>query len=150
MRVLTLMALVMVSCGAAVAQQAPIKMGLWEKTMNTSDGHGAPAVMKSKSCITPAYWQEMVGNATKQQPGCSIQTQKTAKGYSFNGTCTTSRTSVALSGSTTITDAEHIVSESHSTSTRNGEKHETEIHSTSRWLGADCGKIKPGDPEIED
>ncbi len=150
MRVLFLMAVAAVCCGGALAQAPPIKMGLWEKSMTTNNGAGSPATMKSKSCITPAEWQEMVGNVTRQHEGCKIQTTKTGKGYTYDGTCTIGETSLVMKGSTTITDAEHIVSESHSTSTRNGQKGQIDMQSTSHWVSADCGKVEPGDPQIEE
>ena len=148
MKILMMMAFLSVSLGAAMAQQPPIKMGLWEKNMTMNSSALGSRTIKSRSCITPAEWQELVGNVNKQQtPGCSIQVNKTAKGYSFNGTCENGQ--MVLSGSSTITDAEHIVAESHSTTTRNGQKRQNDTHSTSRWISADCGKIKPGDPEVE-
>jgi hypothetical protein len=33
--------------------------------------------------------------------------------------------------------------------TRNGQKREMDSKSTSTFLGADCGKIKPGEPDSE-
>ncbi len=150
MRIVLLTAIAAVFCGGAFAQAPPIKMGLWEKNMTTDNGDGSPAILKSKSCVTPAEWQEMEKIFTKQREGCSIQTSKTAKGYTFNGTCNIGETQLVINGSTSIPDAEHIVSESHSVSTRNGQKRQTVSKSTSRWVSADCGKVKPGDPEIED
>src|ERR1035441_1373602 len=114
MRVLLLTAIAVVFCGGAFAQAPPIKMGLWEKNMTTDNGDGSPAILKSKSCVTPAEWQEMEKSFTKQREGCSIQTSKTAKVYTFNGTCNIGETQLVINGSTSIPDAEHIVSESHS------------------------------------
>ena len=149
MRVLLLAALAVVCCGGAFAQAPPIKMGLWEKTMVTDTGDGKPMTMKSKSCITPAQWQADMAEATKQREGCSIQNTKTANGFTFSGTCKYGDTSLVMKGSATYTDAEHIVDESHSVSTTKGQTRKIEIKSSSRWLGANCGKIQPGDPEIE-
>ena len=131
-------------------QPPPIKMGLWEKTMETTGGAGGPATFKAKSCITPASWQEMVGNASKQPAGCTNNITRTAHGYSFSGSCNLAHVSSVFSGSSTIQDSEHIVSETHSTITHNGQKHESQTHSTSHYLGSNCGTVKPGEPEVED
>jgi hypothetical protein len=131
------------------AQAAPVKMGLWEKKMTMDTGTGTPRQLVSKSCITPEIWQEMVGNMSKQHEGCTVDNAKNAHGYSFTATCKTSSSSMVTRGSETIQDSQHIVSESHTTMTTNGQKRETESKSTSTFLGADCGKIKPGEPESE-
>jgi hypothetical protein len=125
-------------------------MGLWEKKMVTSNGAGQPATMTAKSCINPAAWQEMVAQLSKQHEGCTVNNVKNAHGYTYNGSCTLSHgTTMVINGSLTIQDDQHIVSESHSTTTANGNKRQMNSHSTSTFLSADCGHIKPGDPEIE-
>jgi hypothetical protein len=143
---------VVLAMGSAslLAQNAPIKMGLWEKTMVTSNGDGAPATMKAKSCITPEEWQRMAANGQKPHDGCTMNTVKTANGYTFNGTCNIPQgPTLVINGSQTIQDSEHIVSESHSTSTTNGKTRKTDSHSTGRFLSSSCGSVKPGDPEVE-
>src|SRR5580704_11849214 len=121
MRSMVVTAVVAIGSASLLAQSAPVKMGLWEKTMVTSNGDGAPATMKSKSCITPEEWQQMVANVQKPHDGCKMNTVKTANGYTFNGTCNIGEgSSVVMNGSQTIQDSEHIVSASHSTTTMNG------------------------------
>ena len=150
MRSIVITAVLAIGSASLMAQSAPIKMGLWEKTMVTSNGDGAPATMKAKSCITPEEWQRMVANAQKPHDGCKMNTVKTANGYTFNGTCNIPPgPTMVINGSQTIQDSEHIVSESHSTSTTNGKTRKTDSHSTSRFLSSSCGSIKPGDPEVE-
>jgi hypothetical protein len=56
---------------------------------------------------------------------------------------------MVTTGGATIQDSQHIVSESHTTMTGNGQKRQMEVKSTSTFLGADCGKIKAGEPESE-
>jgi hypothetical protein len=143
---------VVVAIGSAtlLAQSAPIKMGLWEKTIVTSNGEGLPNTMKAKSCITPSAWQEMVANQSKPHEGCTMNTVKNANGYTFNGTCNIPHgSSLVISGSSAIPDSEHIVSQSHSTTTMNGKTRKIDVQSTSRFLSSSCGSIKPDDPEIE-
>jgi hypothetical protein len=149
MRLKLIGAVLAVSSGLLLAQSAPIKMGLWEKTMVTTSGTGAPSTLKARSCIDPATWQEMVANVSKQHEGCTINTVKTANGYTFSGSCTMAHTTIVMNGSSTVQDSEHIVSESHSTTTVNGQKKQMDSRSTSRYLGADCGNVMPGKPEVE-
>jgi hypothetical protein len=150
MRSIVITAVLTIGSASLLAQSAPIKMGLWEKTMVTSNGDGAPATMTAKSCITSEEWQRMVANAQKPHDGCKMNTVKSANGYTFNGTCNFPQgPTLEINGSQTIQDSEHIVSESHSTSTTNGKTRKTDSHSTSRFLSSSCGSVKPGDPEVE-
>jgi hypothetical protein len=150
MRSIVITAVLAMGSASLLAQSAPIKMGLWEKTMVTSNGDGAPATMKARSCITPEEWQRMAANAQKPHDGCTMNTVKTANGYTFNGTCNIPQgPTLVINGSQTIQDSEHIVSESHSTSTTNAKTRKTDSHSTSRFLSSSCGSVKPGDPEVE-
>ena len=151
MRSLVLIAMIAGCSGVMIAQVAPVKMGLWEKKMTMDTGTGAPTQISSKSCITPESWQEMVGNMSKPHEGCTVDNVKNAHGYSFTATCKTpAGGTMVTQGSATIQDSQHIVSESHSTMTTNGQKREMASKSTSTFLGADCGKIKPDEPETED
>ncbi len=151
MRSLLLIAVFIGYSGNLFAQAAPVKMGLWEKKMTMDMGTGTPRQLVSKSCITPESWQEMVGNMSKPHEGCTVDNVKNAHGYSFTATCkTASGGTMVTRGSATIQDSQHIVSESHSTMTTNGQTREMGSKSTSTFLGADCGKIKPGEPETED
>jgi hypothetical protein len=133
-----------------LAQAAPVKMGLWEKKMTMDMGTGTPRQMASKSCITPETWQQMVGNASKQREGCTVNNVKNARGYTFTATCKTpGGETIVTNGSETIQDSMHIVSQSHTVVTTNSRKQEMESKSTSTFLGADCGNVKPGEPETE-
>lgn len=149
MRVVVMMAVVLAGA-LAYGQSAPVKMGLWEKTLVTSGGPGGDQTIKAKSCVTAETWEQMFANSQEQRTGCTNNMVKNAKGYTFDATCTFTGGSAVIHGTTTIQDAEHIVSETHSTSTIRGQKRETTMHSTSRFLGSDCGKVKPGDPEVEE
>lgn len=107
--------------------------------------------MAGKSCITPETWDQMIGDVSKQQKDCTIKTIKNAHGYTFNGSCTMAHGIVMqLNGASTIQDSEHIIAESHSIMTVNGQKREINTRSTSRFIGSDCGDIKPGEPKVED
>ncbi len=147
MRVFVYVAMLGVGVGAAMAQQAPpIKMGLWEKTL-TDNAMGKTSTETAKSCVNAAEFQRMVANINRQRPNCTTKVTQVAKGYTMNATCNLNGTTMTITSSTMFTDSEHIVTESHTTSIKDGQKREIEMHSTSRWLGADCGNIKPGDDE---
>ena len=151
MRLLVLIASLAGFSGIVFAQAAPVKMGLWEKKMTMDVGTGAPRQLVSKSCITPEAWQEMAENVSKPREGCTMNNVKNAHGYTFDATCKTpGGGTMVTSGSVTIQDSAHIVSETHATMTTNGQKREMKSESTSTFLGADCGKIKPGAPESDD
>jgi len=151
MRSFVVMAALAGCSGILFAQAAPVKMGLWEKKMVMDMGTGTPRIMTSRSCITAEAWQEMVANMSKPREGCTVNNVKNAHGYTFNATCKTpDGGTMVTSGSETIQDSEHIVSQSHSTMTTNGQKREMQSKSASTFLGSDCGKVKPGEPETED
>jgi hypothetical protein len=54
-------------CASLPAQNLPVKMGLWEKTIVSSTGEGSPTTVTAKSCLTPQVWQQMMANAQKPQ-----------------------------------------------------------------------------------
>jgi hypothetical protein len=149
MRFRLMLPLLAAGSGILLAQSAPIKMGLWERTMVTT-GHAGPVTMKVKSCITPATWEEILANTLKQHQDCTMNNSKTAHGYMSSGSCAIPHGSMVLRGSTTMQDSEHIVSEFHSTMTVDGKVLESESHFTSHFVSASCGTVKPGEPEIED
>src|ERR1700689_2425427 len=150
MRSLVLILVLAGYSGIVFAQAAPVKLGLWEKKMTMDLGTGGPRQINPKSCETPESWQDMVGNPSKPHEGCTVDRVKNAHGYTFTSTCKTPNgTTMVTSGSETIQDSQHIVSESHTVMTENGQKRQMEVKSTSSFLSADCGKIKPGEPESE-
>jgi hypothetical protein len=149
MRYLVIMAVLAAGSTSLLAQSAPVKMGLWEKTMVVSSD-GTQSTMKAKDCVTPEEWQRMTANIQKPHEGCKINTVKNGNGYTYSGTCNVPQgPSMVLSGSQTIQDSEHILSETHTTTTMNGKTRKSDIHSTSRFLSSSCGSIKPGAPEME-
>jgi hypothetical protein len=144
MRCMLIAVVLGLGCASLPAQNLPVKMGLWEKTIVSSTGEGSPTTVTAKSCLTPQVWQQMMANAQKPHDGCKMNMAKTANGYSFNGTCNVGQgSSLLISGSETIQDSEHIVSESHSSTTTNGKLRKIEVHSVSRFLSSSCGSVKP-------
>jgi hypothetical protein len=150
MRFRLMLPLLAAGSGILLAQSAPIKMGLWERTMVTT-GHAGPVTLKAKSCITPSTWEKMLlDNTLKQHQGCTMNNLKTPNGYTSSGSCTIPNGSMVLKASATMQDSEHIVSEFHTTTTIDGKVRESESHSISHFVAASCGTVKPGEPAIED
>jgi hypothetical protein len=146
MRSMVIAAVLGAGSATLLAQSAPVKMGLWEKTIVSSMGEGSPTTVTAQSCITPQVWQRMVASAQKPHDGCKMNTAKTANGYTFNGTCNAGPGSLlVIRGTETIQDSEHIVSESHSTTTMNGKPRKIDVHSVSRFVSSSCGSVKPDD-----
>jgi hypothetical protein len=151
MRKLAVAALLAVSSAVALGQSAPIKMGLWEKEMVITGGATPDATLKAKSCVTPAEWQNMVENAQKPREGCTTNKTKTSNGYTFDTSCTMhDGSALVASGTSTIKNSEHIIAEVHTSMTIKGQKRETTMRSTSHFVSADCGSVKPGEPEEEE
>lgn len=150
MRSLLLLSALFSTVGTLLAQTPPVKMGLWEKKMVTSNGMGQPMSTTAKSCVTTETWNNMVSRIPKPQPNCTVKTTKNAHGYTFDGSCSSSHgMSVQFKGSSTIQDSEHIVSESHSTIIMNGKMQEMSTQGSGRFVSSDCGGIKPGEAEID-
>jgi hypothetical protein len=148
----TMIAVVLgLASASLLAQNPPVKMGLWEKTVVSSTGAGSPTTVTAKSCITTEVWQQMMANAQKPHDGCKTNITKTASGFTFSGTCNLGHGSpLVLSGSETIQDSEHINSESHSATTIDGKPRKIDVRSASRFLSSSCGSVKPGEIEGED
>ena len=54
-------------------------------------------------------WQRMAANAQKPHDGCTMNTVKTANGYTFNGSCNIPQgPTLVINGSQTIQDSEQI------------------------------------------
>ena len=149
MRSLLLLSTLAVSSLAAFAQDPPpIKMGLWERTVETSGSFGKPSTDTIKSCVTPATWQRMVTNANRQRENCKIDTTKVSGGYTFSASCEVRPgMTVNVSGNAKFADSEHVVTESHTTFVMNGQKRESVTHATSHFLSSDCGNVKPADSD---
>ena len=136
-------------CSVASAQNPPVKMGLWEGTRITTPAGAEPATVKTQICVTPETFERSLGMMTKQQPGCTINTVKTAKGYTFDGSCSLPNGgSMQLHGMESIDDSEHTSGSSHSTMTMNGKTMESDSKRTSKFVSSSCGAVQPGKPVV--
>jgi len=141
---------VLVGSTVMVAQEPPVKMGLWESNSVVDNGDGSPVKAKMRSCITTADWEKIVQGDMKQHPGCKNSMAKTATGYSFDVNCSNPKMTVQAHGTTHIVDAEHTQSEMHMTTTFQGKTNNVVTRSEGHFVSASCGAVQPGSPqEIE-
>ncbi|ADW68868.1 DUF3617 domain-containing protein [Granulicella tundricola] len=154
MRFFLTMAALTALCSAAPAQEAPMKMGLWETTsvITMQLPPGMPSMMGGtrtitvQSCLTPESWQKTMERAQNPRKDCTYTDKTvTATGMTFAMTCT-GRSTTMVKGETVFESKEKGSSTVHmemSTSGSGGGKMVTDSKGTTRYLGADCGKVKP-------
>lgn len=118
----------------------PIKMGLWESTMN----NGMTAPLKAHICVTPDSYQSAFA---RMPAGCTISNQtRTHTHASGDIACASTRSSGHF-------DVDFPDPESgHSTVEINlniqGKPMAMTIKTDSKFIGSDCGAVVPGKPEI--
>lgn len=101
---------------------------------------GAGGGMTVKVCMT----QEMVdrNEVGRQQPGCThTYGQRSGNTMKFSWVCTQPPSSGE--GQVTFTSAEAYSMKMTSTSTVHGKPEKMDMQTSGRWLGGDCGGIKP-------
>jgi hypothetical protein len=144
-----IVASLMVSCGvAAVAQSAPVKMGLWESARVITRG-GSPTTVKSQFCITPENYKDALGMAIVPPAGCKVNTTKNANGYTFDGGCTgADGATMRLNGMEAVDDSEHTRAASHTitTATKDKPSVEVDMKASHRFVSASCGAVTPDKP----
>ena len=158
----------------AGAQTPPIKPGLWEvRSDRKLDGQAAPApadamknlspevrakiqaqmkangvaigsnganrVCLDKSSLDAGRWQS---RATTCKTDYST---RTASSWKWHSTCTQPES--ASDGEATFTNAENYTVTTTSTHSFRGEPKTTQMTIRAKWLGADCGDLKPIDPK---
>jgi hypothetical protein len=159
MRVLFLVAVAAASCSVAstaFAQAPPMKMGLWETTSVTNmqmpagmpAGMGAPRTSTTQSCITPESWQKSMERMANPRGECTYQDKTiTATGMTFAMTCTMRNVTSTTKGKVTFDSPEKATSNIHIEMAMpgmpGGGNMVTEIKGTTKYLGADCGSVKP-------
>jgi hypothetical protein len=120
----------------------PIKMGLWESTINTGMGAG----LKAHVCVTPESYQSAFA---RMPAGCTVSNEtRTNTHASADIDCTMSN-----SHSTGHFDVDFPDPETgHATVTVNmtiqGKAMPMTIKTDSKFIGSDCGSVAPGKPEI--
>lgn len=103
-------------------------------------GNNSGGGMSIKVCMT----QEMVdrNEVGRQEPGCThTYSQRTGNTMQFSYVCTKPPSSGE--GQITFTSPEAYNMKMTSTTTMRGAPHKIEMQNNGRWLGGDCGTLKP-------
>jgi hypothetical protein len=128
----------------------PMKLGLWETTASTTmqmPGMQMPArTTKVRSCATAESWNKAFGSA-RQSKDCKVVNEKqTATHYSFDLTCSASNATghgeMDFGDGTTGHGTMHMVVNT------GGKAMTMDTSWESKYVGADCGSVTPGTPEI--
>jgi hypothetical protein len=103
-------------------------------------GTGAGGGMRAKVCVT----QEMVdrNEVASQQDGCTHKNgPRIGNTMKFSYVCT--KPPSTGEGQVTFTGPESYSTKMTSTTTVNGRPEKMEMQNSGRWLGSDCGTVKP-------
>lgn len=129
------------------AQQAQVR------SMMGGAGGGAPTTSTNKSCVAQTTTVDDLLNQGQQKAGmkCTYSNrQQTASSVSFDVSCGTPQGTATGHMKFVIADSEHGTSTTHMTSTmsQNGKTVNMAMDATStfKYLGADCGDVKPYAP----
>jgi hypothetical protein len=149
MRQMVLVAGLVMMSGVAIAQNIPVKMGLWEgTTVLTAMGMTKTVVMQS--CLTPETYEKSLSMLANPPAGCKFNNVKTGQGYALDASCTLSQgVTMEMHGTTTIADAEHTAAKVHSTMVMNGKTVESNFEGSSHFVKTDCGSVVPGKPVVQ-
>lgn len=140
----------LLGAGMQTATAPPMKLGLWETTATTTmqmPGMAMPSrTMKVRSCATAESWNKAFGQARQDKDCKPVNEKLTATSYSFDLACTSSKATghgeMDFGEGTTGHGTMHMVVAA-------GDK--PMIMDTSwksRYVGADCGSVTPGSPQI--
>jgi hypothetical protein len=127
------------------AQQAMIR--------NMSGG-GKPTTVTTKSCAAQATSVDaLMSQAQQKNTKCTFTNQsQAADGASFDVSCISQQGTASGHAAFHMADSEHVSGTMHMTvdaTGRGGAMHMTIDNTiTSKYLGADCGTVKPGAAEV--
>ena len=116
----------------------PVKMGLWENTVKTSQGE----TNKTRSCFTKESFERSVAN---MPPNCTISKQLwTSHSYSSDVECSTSTSQSKGHLDMQFVDLETSRSTITLTISAQGKTIPLTITTESHFISADCGGLAPG------
>lgn len=165
------------------AGSIPIKPGLWETTVSSTNVMslppetearianmppeqqamirarmgGAPATSTHKSCVATKQSMDDFLDQAKERTGmrCTFSNrQETTHGASFDTSCSTERGTMKGHSDFHMADDEHVSGTTHVEGTMNSQRGGTvtmkiESTMTSKYLGSDCGDVKPATPAAQ-
>jgi Protein of unknown function (DUF3617) len=162
---------VFVACSAAAQDAPPIKPGLWQvQSEREIDGKKAPDLGEQFQSMPPAMRERMVANMKQhgidmsgpagqmkicqtregldqgqwqREPGnCKIDYSTRSKSvWKWRSTC--SQPDSVTDGEAAFAGPESYTVKSSTTAATQGESHVTKMTLKAKWLGANCGDLKP-------
>lgn len=145
----------LLACSASAYSADTIKPGLWEMTSQMQGGGEAANAMAKqgmqmgstaggamavKLCMT----QEMIDrNAVAPQDGDCTHTNSTRSGKTMKFSFVCTKPPSSGEGEVTFTSPEAYTSRVVVQTTRRGKPETMDMRNSGRWLGKDCGNIKP-------
>jgi hypothetical protein len=129
----------------AFGQTLPIKEGLWENIVYDDDG--TPS-MRSLNCVTQQSFAETLTKANTH-PGCKVASQNiTSHGMTVDISCSNPNIQMSVHSVLEIVDSEHARGTTTMKMAYKGKSSDSTTKSSVHFLKSDCGKVKPGDPQI--
>ena len=128
----------------------PMKLGLWETTASTQmqmPGMQMRArTTKVRSCATAESWNRAFGQSRQNKDCTLVNENRTATHYSFDLSCSSSNATghgeMDFGDGTTGHGTMHMVVNT------GGKVLTMDTSWESKYMGADCGSVAPGSPEI--
>jgi hypothetical protein len=136
-------------CAAACTfgQTLPIKEGLWEIVVYDDDG---PAGFRSHDCLTQKNFADMMTKANSH-PGCKLTSQNfSSRGMTVDMSCGVRTVQMTSHGVLEVLDSDHVRGTQTMKMVVQGHSNESTTNSAGHFLSSNCGKIKPGAPEMLD
>ena len=140
-------ALLLLSVLLQAPSEPPMKMGLWETTLNvtmtTPDGSARTMTHVLRSCTTRDTWQAHLG-PTSAEACPKTHEVWTKDSYSFDIACPGQPKDASVSVHFTTMEEQHIVVDTYRTPS--GDPVKQHLDGMSHWTGADCGDVSPDRP----
>lgn len=142
-RLWTLLLLLLTGTSASLGQPViSVKPGLWEARSVDDDG----TVSRTRECLTIEQLKQIT--QVHDSAHCKITVASaTAKQTVADVACISGRGNLTSHIQREVVDDEHMRSSISTQSTLGGKPRSSTIKSEARFVGANCGNIKPGEPE---
>ena len=127
-----------------------MKLGLWETTSSTKmqmpGMDMAARTMKVRSCATAESWRKAFGSARQSKDCTPVNEKRTATSYSFDLSCSSSKATghveMDFGNGSTGHGSMHMVMNA------GGKEMTMDTKWESKYVGADCGSVAPGTPDV--
>ena len=128
----------------------PMKLGLWETTsstkMNMPGMDMAARSTKVRSCATAESWNKAFGQGRQNKDCKPVNEKRTATSFSFDLSCSSSNATGHVEMD--FVDATKGHGTMHMVVNTSGKALTMDTTWESTYVGADCGSVSPGSPEI--